>query len=166
MTKKVINHASKIMSHEYGGGHVMVAGGLHCVYNSHQALYTMENPGVPMTKANDAISDSLGGVLKALLGNYHILYLPSLKEVKKGVREASGGKYGQRVIYTPAGQEFHLNARYLAEAMDALSTDVCYYLDDKHPVFLCQKGDINASIIEAILPIGTYHKKLDTFVAG
>lgn len=165
MLKKVIKHAERIAKSENGGCVLLEEEGIYAVYDNHRILFTREDTGVLPTKTSSTLCDSLRGVLRGFTGDYHINYLPPLQNVREGIREASGAKKNQRVIYTAHNQEFHLNARYMAEAMDALSTGICYYLDSARPVFFCQVDNINANVLEAILPIGTWHQQLPTFVA-
>ena len=86
--------------------------------------------------------------------DYQAFQLPTLKEIKDGIREAVGRKR-TAVAYTP-DLEWAVNARYLAKAMEALNATTVYVSARKpatSPLVLFMDDDLQSTTKELILPI-------------
>lgn len=110
-----------------------------------------------------ALSIDLGGVgdscvrfMNACVNkdlDYYIHELPTVEEIKQGIRETVGRKFDP-VIWSDG--YIKLNARYLYKTMYALNAKVCYVSRTKpriSPIFFFEDDDLQSMNRAMVLPI-------------
>jgi len=95
--------------------------------------------------------------------DYKMRELPTLKEIKGGIKEVAGRNYRTRVCWSPDG-ELALNAKWLAAAMEVLHTREMYTCTSKrHPVILYDRDDPNTTK-EYIWPVNNKNGNTGFFI--
>ena len=86
---------------------------------------------------------------------YKACPLPPLKEMKDGIKEASGGARNKRVTWSD-GKGFVLNARFAAGAMEALGCRAAYLPEHditKYPAIFYARDDFFSGVKEFVFGI-------------
>jgi len=143
MTKAMKKHIDSIRSSEKRFAVRLQDGKLVAITDTYRVLVLPGDAEIPNLLIEQGNAKMLEDILKFdedYKLDYKMRELPTLKEIKDGIREVAGRTL-TRVCWSPDG-ELALNARWLAEAMEVLHAKEMYACTSKrHPVILYDRDD-------------------------
>lgn len=166
MTKAMKKHIDNIRSSEKRFAIRLQDGKLVAITDTYRVLVLPGDAEIPNLLIEQGNAKMLEDILKFdedYKLDYKMRELPTLKEIKDGIREVAGRNYGTRVCWSPDG-EVTLNAKWLAAAMEVLHTREMYTCTSKrHPVILYDRDDPNTTK-EYIWPVNNKNGNTGFFI--
>ncbi len=153
MKKKLENY---ILKKVIGGVQPVITDGEYIFYNdTHKVLQCKEQVGTLIPKQSDSAASIRNNFFENI--DARMVELPSIKEIERGIRSC---ETRERVGVRITKDSPLVNARWLRDAMQALSAKVMYVNNQCStriaPIWLFENDDLQSEHILMMLPINTW----------